>query len=73
MLKRPGIISSILHLSVLQCTALDEDNFVAMASIDLSAAFDVVEVALLIKRMKIMGLPADVIRLVELYLYHLKL
>ena len=48
--------------------ALDDDNYVSMASIDLSAAFDVVDVPLLIKRMKIMGLPEDVVRLVNVWL-----
>ena len=33
--------------------ALDEDNFALMASLDLSAAFDIVNIKLLIKRLKI--------------------
>ena len=45
--------------------ALDEDNYALLASIDLSSAFDVVNVKLLIKRMKIVGLPEDLITLVE--------
>ena len=36
-----------------------------MASLDLSAAFDVVNTALLLKRLKIIGLPEDVIRLIK--------
>ena len=39
-----------------------------MASIDLSAAFDVVNVRLLLKRLKIIGLPSDVITLVRIWL-----
>ena len=39
-----------------------------MASIDLSAAFDAVDVLLLIKRMKKMGLPENVVRLVNVWL-----
>ena len=35
--------------------ALDDDNYVAMASIDLSAAFDIVNVDLLIKRLRRVG------------------
>ena len=39
-----------------------------MASLDLSAAFDVVNIRLLIKRLKIMGLPEDVIELIKVWL-----
>ena len=48
--------------------ALDEGKFVAMASLDLSAAFDVVDVKLLLKRLKNFGLPDDVIALIEIWL-----
>jgi hypothetical protein len=36
-----------------------------MASLDLSAAFDLVNVNLLIKRLRIIGLPMDLIKLIE--------
>ena len=39
-----------------------------MASLDLSAAFDVVNVELLLKRLNIIGLPSDVIELVSVWL-----
>ena len=39
-----------------------------MASLDLSAAFDMVNVNLLLKRLKIIGLPVDVIDLVKVWL-----
>ena len=48
--------------------ALDEDNYALLASIDLSSAFDVVNVKLLIKRMRAIGLPEDLIILVEEWL-----
>jgi hypothetical protein len=38
-----------------------------MASLDLSAAFDVVNIKLLIKQIKILGLPTDVIDLIKLW------
>ena len=66
--KGRGTCSAGLALQSLVARALDDDNYVSMASIDLSAAFDVVDVPLLIKRMKIMGLPNDVVRLVKLWL-----
>ena len=48
--------------------ALDNDNYCLMASIDLSAAFDVVNIDLLVKRLKILGIPADVINLIKIWL-----
>ena len=39
-----------------------------MSSIDLSAAFDVVNVSLLLKRLRIVGLPSDVVALIECWL-----
>ena len=39
-----------------------------MASLDLSAAFDVVNTKLLLKRIKIIGLPEDVIDLIKCWL-----
>ena len=48
--------------------AADEKNYVLMASLDLSMAFDVVNTELLVKRLKIMGLPKDLIHLVKEWL-----
>ena len=56
------VIQSILS------RAVDSNNYALMASIDLSAAFDLVNTNLLIKRLKIIGLPLDVIRLIKLWL-----
>jgi hypothetical protein len=39
--------------------ALDDNDFSLLVSLDLSAAFDVVDIELLIKRMKINGLPTE--------------
>ena len=47
---------------------MDKDQYVAMASLDLSAAFDVVNVELLLKRLEIMGMPEDVVSLLESWL-----
>ena len=41
-----------LLLQSMIARALDDDEFMALASLDLSSAFDVVDVTLLIKRMK---------------------
>ena len=39
-----------------------------MASLDLSSAFDLVNIELLKKRMRIVGLPGDVINLISVWL-----
>jgi hypothetical protein len=41
--------------------ALDDGNIAFMASLDLSSAFDVVNVRLLLKRMRHLGLPEDIV------------
>ena len=41
-----------LQLQSIMARALDDDNYVLMASLDLSAAFDVVNINLLMKRLK---------------------
>jgi hypothetical protein len=43
--------------------ALDEGEYVIVASLDLSAAFDIVNINLLIKQLQITGLPRDVVNL----------
>ena len=48
--------------------ALNDDEYALMASLDLSSAFDVVNVDLLIKRLKIIGLPSDIICLINEWL-----
>ena len=48
--------------------AIDGDQFALMSSLDLSSAFDVVNVELLIKRLQIIGLPNDLVELVSEWL-----
>ena len=48
--------------------SLDQNNYALMASLDLSAAFDVVNIELLLKRLKIIGLPADLCKLIRIWL-----
>ena len=47
---------------------MDNDCYVALTGIDLSAAFDIVGVKLLIKRLTILGLPRDVVNLIRTWL-----
>ena len=48
--------------------ALNDDNYAIMAMLDLSSAFDVVNVELLLKRLEVMGLPRDIITLLSEWL-----
>ena len=48
--------------------AMDEGDYVAVASLDMSAAFDVINVDLLIRRMEIIGLPKDLLDLLTSWL-----
>ena len=57
-----------LQIQSLIARALDEDNYVMMASLDLSAAFDVVNIDLLLKRLVKVGLPDDIVGLMEIWL-----
>jgi hypothetical protein len=64
--KSTATISLTLQSQIAR--AIDDDKFVLMSSLDLSAAFDVVNIELLLKRLKIVGLPTDVINLIEVWL-----
>ena len=57
-----------MQLQTLISKAVDEDMYALMASLDLSAAFDVVNIELLLERMVVIGLPLDVISLVKIWL-----
>jgi hypothetical protein len=59
----PGLL-----LQSIIASTMDENNYASMAKLDLIAAFDVVNVNLLLKRFKIVGLPDDLIELVEKWL-----
>ena len=48
--------------------SLEKGHYALMSSIDLSAAFDVVNVDLLLKRLRIIGLPGDLIELIRIWL-----
>ena len=66
--KNRSTITASLILQSLIARELDNNGYAAMASLDLSAAFDLVNLELLLKRMKIMGFPKDLLRLVEIWL-----
>ena len=72
-------VTAGLAMQSLISRAIDNDEYYILGSLDLSAAFDVVNRDLLFERMSIMGLPQDVISLIKdwqtdrmLYLEHNK-
>ena len=66
--KAKSTATAGLILQSLIARALDRGKYSIMASVDLTAAFDVVNIGLLIRRLKIIGLPEDVVALVEIWL-----
>ena len=59
-------------LQSLIARAADEKCYVIMASLDLSMAFDLVNIDLLIRRLMIMGLPCDLVSLIREWLTNRK-
>jgi hypothetical protein len=48
--------------------ALDNEEFVMVVSLDLSSSFDFVNINLLIKRLKKIGLPNDIVDLINVWI-----
>ena len=65
--KRSRATAGLTLQSVLS-HALDNNKCSIMVSIDLSAAFDAVNISLLIKRLKIYGIPEDIVILIRIWL-----
>jgi len=66
--KERSTITASLDIQSRVAALMDQDQYVVMASLDLSAAFDVVNVDLLLVRLRKMGLPTDVITLLGSWL-----
>ena len=66
--RKHSTATASLTIQSLLASALNDDNFAIMASMDLSAAFDVVNIELLIKRLVIIGIPDDLVRLIAVWL-----
>ena len=66
--KNKSTLSAGILLQSLIARATDNNNYVLMASLDLSSAFDLVNFKLLLKRLKILGMPMDLIGLIEVWL-----
>ena len=66
--KNKSTATAGLTLQSLIARALDDNKYVLLASLDLSAAFDIVNVPLLVKQLRVAGLPNDVVELIEVWL-----
>jgi hypothetical protein len=66
--KKRSTTTASLTLQSLLSRKMDQSKFASMASLDLSAAFDLVDLDLLNERIRVMGLPCDVRKLLEIWL-----
>jgi len=66
--RNKSTVTAMLQIQAKICEALENENLVAMISLDLSAAFDVVNHTLLMKRLNDSNLPSDVIDLIGQWL-----
>ena len=66
--KKHSTITAMLEIQNRIATALDNDEYAAIISLDLSAAFDVVDHKLLIKRLRILNLPEKIVTLLSEWL-----
>ena len=66
--KNHSTITALLSIQNKISNALDNNNYAVMTSLDLSAAFDVVDHNLLIKRLEQMGLPKKIVNLIKAWL-----
>ena len=66
--KGKSTVTAIVELQRIISTHMDMDEYVAVASLDLSAAFDIVNINLLLHRLETMGMPKDLIKLLTNWL-----
>jgi hypothetical protein len=66
--KKRSTSTLSVDLQSIIARALDSDEYALVASLDLSAAFDIVNIELLLIRLKRIGLPKDVIELIKQWL-----
>ena len=66
--KGRSTITALKEIQSQNATKIDEGHYVTMGSLDLTAAFDVVNIDLLIKRLKNLGLPEDWMELLAAWL-----
>ena len=57
-----------LQIQSILARATDANNYAIMASLDLNAAFDLVNIKLLMVRLKVIGFPEDLLELIRVWL-----
>ena len=67
-IKKKSTATLGIQLQSIIARALDGDEYVGMASLDLSSAFEVVDIGLLLKRLGVIGVPADMVALIGIWL-----
>jgi exonuclease III len=66
--KQRSTITAGKELQSILAQAMDSGDYVAVASLDLSAAFDVINVIELLRRLSNMGIPQDIVGLLSAWL-----
>ena len=66
--KQKSTLTVGLVLQLIIAYHLDINEYVSIASLDLSAAFDIVNTATIIKRIETIGIPNNIIRLLKTWL-----
>ena len=66
--SKHSTLTAGLHIQSLIAWAVDGDIDTLMASLDLSAAIDFVNIGLLLKHLTIFSLPRDVIKMIDIWL-----
>jgi len=61
-------VTAAIELQANIAESLDDNCYVAVASLDLSAAFDVINTVLLMKRLEKIGIPGDMLKILESWL-----
>jgi hypothetical protein len=59
-----------IKLQSMIARVIDEDSYILVSSLDFSATFDIINVPLLLKRLRIGGLPSDVVGFIAKWLTH---
>lgn len=61
-------VTAAIELQANIAESMDDNCYVAVASLDLSAAFDVINTELLMKRLEKIGIPGDILKILESWL-----
>jgi hypothetical protein len=66
--KGRSTVTAAIELQACLAESMDNNHYVAVASLDLSAAFDVINIELLMKRLEKIGIPRDLLEILNSWL-----